>query len=193
MQTVFYLVGGHSKSQSDFIPICRRSLEMILRSAAALELRAIASMSISDIDIDTWLSRSMSRKDRRKTKFWIFLKKSGRQVEKFNFRSKSESKCEQVPRRLCESTETIKTRESASNIFRPKIACCVGCWFCQRQTFEWKIELKSKRKEIWSPSCFRNFSVNRCISWHSCKGSYLVRRELNWPLYDCSHSKDYAV
>ena len=70
MQTVFYLVGGHSKSQSDFIPICQRSVEKILRSAAALELRAIASMSISDIDIDTWLSRSMSRKDRRETKIW---------------------------------------------------------------------------------------------------------------------------
>ena len=40
------------------------------------------------------------------------------------------------PRRLCESTEPIKTRESASNIFRPKIVCCVGCWFCQRQTFK---------------------------------------------------------
>ena len=40
------------------------------------------------------------------------------------------------PRRLCESIEPIKTRESASKSFRPKIACCVGCWFCQRQTFK---------------------------------------------------------
>ena len=49
----FYSVDGRIKSQSDFIPICQRSLEIILRSAAALELRAIASMSISDINIDT--------------------------------------------------------------------------------------------------------------------------------------------
>ena len=68
---------GRSKSQSDFIPIRQRSLEIILRSAAAFEPRAIASMSISDIDIDTWLSRSMSRKDRRKTKIWKNWKKAG--------------------------------------------------------------------------------------------------------------------
>ena len=49
----FYSVDGRSKSQSDSFPIWQRSLEIILRSAAALELRAIASMSISDIDKDT--------------------------------------------------------------------------------------------------------------------------------------------